>query len=135
MSNREIPPGSIDFELTDLSDARRALDLPPPGLVEAQQLQPDYWTARRRSQLPTDRALTGAAMDWVVRLPAEVRPLILCERFPRVANACAQAWVNPEHRASLLAGLLTDRRGKRRGFPAEVQAELERLERYVATGL
>ena len=35
--------------------------------------------------------------------------------------------------ASLLASLLTDRRSRRRGFPAEVQAEIERLARYRVT--
>ena len=134
MSNRPKPPGSLDFEFIDLDEARRVLDLPPEGLVEAQQLEPDYWTMRRRSPLPTDRALTGETMDWVVGLPADVRPVKLCERFPRVANAVAQAWAKPEHLAALLGGLLHDRRGKRRGFPVEVQTELERLGQYRATG-
>ena len=133
MPNHPVPPGSIDFQLTDLDEARRVLELPPDGLVEAQQLAPDYWTVRRRSQTPTDRALTGETMDWVVRLPAEVRPVKLCEKFPRVANAVAQAWPNPAHCDSLLAGMLTDRRGKRRGFPPEVQLELERLASHRAS--
>jgi hypothetical protein len=133
MSPTQPPPGSLDFELTDLDDARRALELPPEGLIEAQQMAPDYWTLRRRSPVPTDRALTGQAMDWVVHLPAEVRPIVLCERFPRIANAIAQTWARREHCESLLAALLTDRRGKRRGFPAEVQVEIERLARYRVT--
>ena len=96
-------------------------------------MAPDYWTLRRRSPVPTDRALTGEAMDWVVHLPADVRPIVLCERFPRIANAIAQTWARREHCESLLAALLTDRRGKRRGFPAEVQVEIERLARYRVT--
>lgn len=132
MSNSKPPPGSLDFELTDLGDARRALDLPPDGLIEAQQMAPDYWTARRRSAVPTDRALTGEAMDWVVHLPAELRPIALCEGFPRVANAIAQAWAIRAHCESLLASMLTDKRGRRRGFPAEVQLEIERLASYRA---
>jgi|APFre7841882630_1041343.scaffolds.fasta_scaffold05914_3 hypothetical protein len=133
MSNSKPTPGSLDFELTDLGDARRALDLPPPGLIEAQQMAPDYWTFRRRSPIPTDRALTGDAMDWAVHLPAEMRPIALCEQFPRIANAIAQTWAKRDHCESLLASLLTDRRGKRRGFPAEVQVEIERLARYRVT--
>ena len=134
MSNRPKPPGSIDFELTDIDEARRILELPPEGLSAAQELAPDYWTVRRRSPLPSDRALTGPTMDWMMSLPVPVRPLKLSERFPRVANTIAQAWANPEHCASLLAGLLTDKRGKRRGFPIEVQLELERLGAHRATG-
>jgi len=133
MPNSKPPPGSLEFELTDLGDARRALDLPPDGLIEAQQMAPDYWTGRRRSPTPTDRALTGDAMDWVVHLPAEVRPIVLCERFPRVANAIAQTWAKRAYCESLLAGMLTDQRGKRRGFPPEVQVEIERLAQYRAT--
>ena len=133
MSNSKPPPGSLDFQLTDLDDARRALELPPDGLIESQQMAPDYWTVRRRSAVPTDRALTGDTMDWVVHLPSEVRPIVLCERFPRVANAIAQTWMRRDHCESLLAGLLTDRRGKRRGFPDEVQVEIERLARYRVT--
>ena len=134
MPNLPKPPGSIDFQLTDLEDARRTLDLPSDGLVEAQRLAPDYWTLRRRSPMPTDRALAGDTMDWIMRLPADLRPAKLCERFPRVANAIAQAWANPDHCEGLLAGLLTDRRGKRRGFPPEVQLELDRLGAYRASG-
>lgn len=133
MPNSKPPPDSLDFELTDLGDARRILDLPPEGVIEAQQMAPDYWTMRRRPPVPTDRALTGEAMDWVVHLPAEQRPIALCERFPRVANAIAQAWKQNDACASLLASLLTDRRSRRRGFPAEVQAEIERLARYRVT--
>lgn len=133
MSNRPAPPGSIDFQLTDLDEARRVLDLPPDGLVEAQRLAPDYWTVRRRSPMPTDRALAGETMDWVMRLPADARPIQLCEKFPRIANAVAQAWADRSHSESLLAGMLTDRRGKRRGFPPEIQLELERLAAHRAS--
>jgi hypothetical protein len=134
MSNPEKPPGSIDFQLTDFDEARHALDLPPPGVIEAQQLRPDYWTTRRRSAVPTDRALTGHTMDWVIRMPREVRPVQLCERFPRVANACALAWTDPQQCENLMKSLLADQRGHRQGFPSEVKAELERLEKYRTTG-
>ncbi len=133
MSNSKPPPDSLDFELTDLGDARRILDQPPDGVIEAQQMAPDYWTPRRRPPVPTDRALTGEAMHWVVHLPAEVRPIVLCERFPRVANAIAQSWAKRGDCESLLASLLTDRRGRRHGFPAEVRVEIERLARYRVT--
>ena len=134
MPKQPPPPGSIEFELTDFEEARRILDQPPDGLMEAHVREPDYWTHRRRSPLPTDRALTGATMNWMMRLPSDARPIRLSERFPRIANAIAQAWANPEHRESLLAGLLTDRRGKRRGFPLDVQVELMRLDKYRVTG-
>ena len=132
MSNRQTPPGSIDYELTDVEEARLVLDLLPDGLVAARQL-PDFWTLRRRTPAPMDRTLTGAAMDWVMALPSEVRPVRLCQHFPRLGNALAHAWTNQVQFESLLAALLTDRRGKRRGFSSDVRLELERLGSYRAT--
>ena len=127
MPDSPRPPGSIDFELTDFTDARHSLNQPPEGLIEAQRLAPDYWVERRRSSLPSDRALTGHTMEWVMRLPSELRPVQLCERFPRVANAIALASTDSAQEQRMLTSLLTDRRGKRRGFPADVHLELERI--------
>src|SRR5438105_1831905 len=116
MPNTPKPPESLDFEWTDLDEARQVLDMPPETLVDAERLAPDFWIKRRRASTPTDRALTGAAMSWVVGLPSELRPLNLCERYPRIANALAQAWPMPSSCAELLTELLTERRGGRRGF-------------------
>ena len=127
MPDSSRPLGSIDFELTDFTDARHTLDQPPEGLIEAQRLAPDYWVQRRRALLPSDRALTGHTMEWVMRLPSELRPIQLCERFPRVANSIALASTDSVQEQRVLTSLLTDRRGKRRGFPADVQLELERI--------
>ena len=121
------PPGTIDFELTDLSDARQAMDDLPPGLREREQLEPGYWEHRRRKTEPTDRALTGAALDWLIKLPPAVRPQALCEQFPRVANVIADAWNDGPAGDRLFARLLTDDRGGRRGFPADIEHELRRL--------
>ena len=132
MPNTPKPPESLDFEWTDLDEARQVLDRPPETLVDAERLAPDFWIKRRRAPTPTDRALTGEAMSWVVGLPSELRPLNLCERYPRIANALAQAWPMPSSRAELLTELLRERRGGRRGFAVAVRIELERLRDHVA---
>jgi hypothetical protein len=129
------PPGAIDFELTDLSAARSVLDDLPEGVLEVERLQPGYWEARRRKPVPSDRALTGAAMDWLIRLPAQVRPQALVEQFPRVVNAIAQVWSDPAAGPRAMARLLTDDRGGRRGFPPEVERELRQLADYRKRGL
>ncbi len=121
---------AIDFESTDFDEARRALDELPPGLERFQRKAPDYWEGRRRSPLPSDRALTGLAMDWVVSLPPTIRPHSTCEQFPRVANAIAEAWDDVALCTSVLDHMLNDYRGGRRGFPAAVQAELGLLMRH-----
>lgn len=121
------PLDSLDFEITDFDEARRALDELPAGLQVMQQKTSGYWEHRRRSVLPSDRALTGAAMDWVVALPPTVRPHTTCEQFPRVANAIAKSWEDVPLCRRVLDHMLNDYRGGRRGFPAMVQAELSTL--------
>jgi hypothetical protein len=118
---------SLDFEITDFDEARRALDELPAGLQAMQQANPNYWEHRRRGALPSDRALTGAAMDWIVALPPPIRPHTTCEQFPRVANAIADSWEDVPLCTRVLDHMLHDYRGGRRGFPATVQAELSTL--------
>jgi hypothetical protein len=122
------PPGSIDFELTDFGDARRALDELPAGVSQLSRLMHgDEWAARRRKPLPTDRALTGEAMDWVIGLPAALRPHCACEAFPRVINAIAASWPDLPYSLQVIGHMMHDYRGGRRGFPTAVRAELQAL--------
>jgi hypothetical protein len=125
--NKPAPLDSLDFEITDFDEARRALDELPAGLTAMQQRTPGYWEQRRRGMLPSDRALTGMAMDWVVSLPPTIRPHTTCEQFPRVANAIAESWADAPLCTRVLDHMLHDYRGGRRGFPATVQAELSTL--------
>jgi hypothetical protein len=124
------PPGAIEFELTDFDDARRALDELPAGIAEMQRLSHGGWTGERRKPLPSDRALTGESMDWVIGLPATLRPHATCEQFPRVVNAIAASWDNLTFSLQVLEHMIHDYRGGRRGFPAAVQAELDALFRH-----
>ncbi len=121
------PIGSIDFELTDFEDARHALDDLPPCVEQAKHLQPGFWVVQRRKPVATDRAMTGAAMDWVIRLPAALRPHATCEQFPRVVNAIAASWPDAGYSVQVLDHMIKDYRGGRRGFPASVQQELAAL--------
>ena len=118
---------ALEFELTDISDAKHALEELPPGVGKAETLATGYWLTRRRKPVPTDRALTGAAIDWLLGLPPGLRPNAMCERFPRVVNAIAEVWARPDERRHLLDRLLTDDRGRREGFPLPVRAEIEAL--------
>jgi hypothetical protein len=128
---RPAPPGSIEFELTDLENARLALDELPDGVDRVQTLAPNYWEQRRRKPVPTDRALQGSTIEWMLKLPPSLRPRELCDRYPRAANVVAAAWSGSE-RAAVLDELLSDRRGTRRGFPPEVKSELQALRYAVA---
>jgi hypothetical protein len=133
-SKPPAPPGSIEFELTDLENARLALEELPDGVDKVPMLAPNYWEQRRRKLLPTDRALQGSTIEWLLNLPASLRPRELCDRYPRAANAVAAAW-HGSQRAAVLEELLSDRRGTRRGFPPEVKSELQALRYAVANPL
>jgi len=119
-------PDAIEFELTNIEEARRAHDTLPEGVDKLSELVPDYWQQRRRKPQPTDRALAGFAIDWLIALPPALRPHALCERYPRAANAIATAWHSAE-RCAVLHELLGSKRGKRRGFPDDVRLEIEAL--------
>ncbi len=127
-------PDALEFELTDFTEARLALDELPPGVASAHTLAPGYWDARRRRPVPTDRALTGQAIDWLLRLPPDARPRVTSERYPRIVNALAAAWPYTDDRRELLHSLLHDRRPQRSGFPDGVRTELELLLQMSASG-
>ena len=124
------PPGSIDFEITDFDAARQVLNDLPPGVAEVKYMQPGFWEQQRRKTTPTDRALTGMAMDWVIGLPPALRPHVTCEHFPRVVNAIASAWADTAYSLQVLDHMINDYRGGRRGFPAAVKQELTKLLSY-----
>jgi hypothetical protein len=127
---KDDDPGSIDFELTDFLSARSALDELPEGVMEAKALRQGGWEGQRRKPVASDRALTGAALDWLMALPADLRPRRLCESFPRIVNLVATQWADPVRRMAVLNGLLVDSRGNRRGFPPEELREIQLLRHH-----
>lgn len=118
---------ALDFQVTDFDEARRALDELPAGVTEVARSAPDYWVSRRRAQRAADKALTGTALDWLMRLPTRARPQEVCASFPRVANLLAEVWPDPQAAAAELDNLIDDRRGGRRGFSAAVRGEFQLL--------
>jgi hypothetical protein len=81
------------------------------------------WSQPLNQQLPV-------TLRWVDSLPAEVQPLRLLQRLPRIANAIARLWRDDVGLARYLDDLLTDRRGGRRGFAPEIHHELLQLRAY-----
>lgn len=128
--NNRKPPMSYDsfeFELTDIGEARQVLDELPAGILERERLDPNYWISRRRAVQPSDRALTGEAVNWMMGLPPPQRPQRLALQYPRLCNAVCTVWGRPNAAVELLDSLLTDKRGNRRGLPSVVQDELRML--------
>jgi hypothetical protein len=135
MSTSKFSPrrsGLMDFEPVSLDSARAALDELPADV--ASQVDPVYWQKNRRPPLATDKALTGRAMEWVGKLPEELRPLATCDRYARIVNAIAAAWPDSLARDKMFDHLLNDRRRGRRGFPIDVEREIAALCLY-ASGL
>jgi hypothetical protein len=126
-SKPPLPFDAIEFEVTDFDSARKVLDDLPPGVAEVQHLQPGFWEQHRRKPTVADRALTGAAMDWVIGLPPGLRPHATCEQFPRVVNAIAAAWTDTAFSMQVLDHMVNDYRGGRRGFPETIKHELVAL--------
>jgi len=127
--------GALEFELTDFTEARLALEEPPEGLQAASALRPGRWDSKRRPKLPTDRALVGRTLDWIVALPEAARPMRLADGYPRIANALAECWDDAARANAYIDDLLTDRRGGRRGLPPEVKEELQPLQQLLLNAL
>ena len=127
------PSGLMEFDATTIDAARAVLDEIPPDVAKVLESVPGYWRRNRQPPLATDRALTGLAMDWVVQLPAHLRPYRTTERYPRVVNAIASSWPDAKARAETFEHLLNDRRTGRRGFPIDIEREIAALSRYART--
>ena len=91
--------------------------------------QPEVeWQARRKAN-PCDELLTTTAR-WYASLPSAVQPAVLRARFPRIANGLAAGWHDRDTTGRYFDDLLSDRRGGRRGFPADVLEELHKLKTF-----
>ena len=122
----------LEFEITDFGEARRILDDESISQFHVETLvSPAHWKRLRRATLPTDRALSGQAIDWLLSLAPDLRPEKLTAQFPRIANALAVVWHDPGECEAALAKLLDDGRTGRSGFPTGVQNELLALRDWV----
>ena len=103
------------LEALERARARPALKVPvDPGTL-------------RRPEHLQDRALRAHTGLWANNLPIEIRPSLLLERYPHVANRVALCWADKALIDRLFEDLLIDKRGGRKGFPPPVRAELLNL--------
>lgn len=124
------PSGLIEFEFTNVADARAGVDK-PAAVVAIERLMPGYREEQRRPLTPADRALTGKGIDWMLGLPAHARPKALAEQFPRIANHLAEHWDDLRGTRMALLRLLADERGQRKGFSLQIEQEIGRLAAHV----
>ena len=121
----------LEFELTDIEEARRILDAESDSQFDVARVErPEHWKKLRRGSVPTDRALTGQALDWLTTLPPTLRPHLLSRQFPRIVNALAEVWDEPGQCQAAFDRLLRDGRKGRAGFPPAVRDELVALRNW-----
>ena len=124
------PSGLIEFEITDVNQARKEAEK-PAAIVALEKLLPGQWEEQRRPLTPSDRALTGKTIDWLMALPVSARPKALSEQYPRIVNHLAEYWVDPACTQLALMRLLADERGGRKGFSLQIEQEIGRLAAHV----
>ena len=120
--------GLMDFEerlqVRDSASAPATGYGPPPAPTDAA----DDWQQVRKAR-PADYLLP-ISERWVEHLPNDVVPVALATQFPRIVNLVAMQWEDRRACPAYFEELLMDRRGGRRGFPAEVRRDLSRLRNY-----
>ena len=118
-SKRPIQDDDLRQSATRSSTAMPAC--PPP----AGQDWAEVWSDRRKAT--PARNLLPVSVKWFVSLPIDVRPLALVAKYPRIANVLALQWDKPAACRASFNDLLGDRRGNRKGFPADVHRDLRAL--------
>jgi hypothetical protein len=117
--------GGLDLRVKNSLEQAKPLPADRPAVAD--------FAALRYPRDPRPVPLNALTIDWILYLPAEVRPQLLGKRFPRIANILAAAWLRPEKFKARLHGFMHDKRGNRQGFPADIANELEKLESYFNT--
>ena len=74
--------------------------------------------------------VVSAGRRWLDGLPPSVRPVIMVEQYPRIVNLVAVSWNDHNEFRSVMADLLIDHRGGRKGFPETILRELRALHNY-----
>ena len=111
-----------EFKKLSLAEARSDVERDPAEL-----------DARKRASERTAQT-SGVLLDetsrWIAELPANVRPIALAQKFPRIANSIAELWRRVARCEEYLDTLVVDVRGDRSGFPADVAQELMALRNH-----
>ena len=83
------------------------------------------WSKHRKAK-PV-RRLLPISEKWFDTLPTDAFPAALAAQYPRIINCIAVQWNDVRWCLAYFEELLVDRRGGRRGFPADVLRDLQSL--------
>ncbi len=120
----------VEFETVSLAMARDVLNDQPAALEKMLEGDPAAWEKFRQAQTREDKRLGKHAMVWLSDLPKAMRPLRTAVHYTHVVNRLAALWVKGDELDVYFEGLLNSRRKNRRGFPADVNQELEVLRAF-----
>lgn len=121
----------IPFQKVSVEEAKAALNT---SIAPAAPPKPkDDWKLKREPNGAENQELDPPTFKWLSQLPKDKRPNALPRQYPRIANRLASLWKRPIHCELYLDDLVMDLRGGRRGFPAEVAAEITALKEYFTT--
>lgn len=101
--------------------------VPPRAASQETEFLQDY--THLRQEAPVNAPLPGT-LQWAASLPPNVRPSALLRQYARIANLIAANWRKPGAFDDYMESLLTNKRGKRRGFPPDIMMELLALQRW-----
>ena len=94
----------------------------PGAIADAHEEQYRHLRKAAPANVPLPRTLT-----WAASLPPTLRPQALLGQYPRIANVIAATWGDSKAFSEYMQSLVTDTRGNRKGFPADVLRELGAL--------
>ncbi|MET0682161.1 MAG: hypothetical protein ABWZ29_02330 [Casimicrobiaceae bacterium] len=117
---------TIEFQKQSIADARREID----GESHQASERSSPWPRQRTQQ--NNNVLLNTTLTWMARLPKDVRPMMLAQRYPRIANDIAGLWRRVARCEEYLDALVVDRRGNRTGFAPDLAQELNNLRGYYA---
>jgi hypothetical protein len=106
---------------------QRRDDCVPSAQDERRHWTASDWARVRAPQRHRDLVLSDQATRWLERLPRDMWPTELCQRFPRIVNRIAALWRDEGLTEYTFVDLLGGLRGGRRGFPPVVVEELMAL--------
>lgn len=120
----------IPFEKVSISEAKAALDKDAPPDPE-----PENFAEQREKDASPAAAVSEQTKAWLEQLPKEIRPFLLCRKFPRIANKLAELWTLPLYCDKYMDALMLDQRGTRKGFPEDIAKELSALRVHFVTNV
>ena len=128
------PSGTIDFEAVEIPSTTGAAAAPAAPAaapvddkLDGDPLSINFGREKVHKPLSTERMLAGATIDWLISFSIATRPKALCDKYPHVANRLAAMWADKAAAHRSVQALVDDKRWGTAGFPALVQAELQRL--------